>query len=136
MRREQESSKAGKQEIQTMSGRLQGALLDRVVEYGSRVLALVETLEQARRPRRVIDQLTGSGTSPGAHLFEANEAISRAEFIKLVSGAAKELSETRYWLQLIMSRGWITAERLDALLGETDELLSIVKVVIARSRRQ
>ena len=118
-----------------MSGRLQGALLDRVVEYGSRVLALAQTLEQVKRPRRIIDQITGSGTSPGAHLFEANEAISRAEFIKLVSGAAKELSETLYWLRIIRERGWVAAERLSGLMQETDELLSIVKVVIARSRR-
>lgn len=64
-----------------MAGRLRVDTLDRVVEYGQRILNLAEQLENDRRPRRVVDQLIGSGTSVGANLFEAHEAMSKADFV-------------------------------------------------------
>lgn len=87
-----------------MSGRLQQETLDRVTEYRARIVALAEHLESEGRPRRVIDQLIGSGTAPGANLHEAHEAMSRADFIKSTCIAAKELSEASYWLKIILKR--------------------------------
>lgn len=61
-----------------MARRLHEETLDRFTRFGARVLALAEKLEQDQRPRRVVDQVIGSGTSPGANIFEAHEAVSRA----------------------------------------------------------
>ena len=117
------------------TGRLNGETLDRAVDFGVRVLSVVAELETARRPRRVIDQLTGSGTSPGAQLFEANEAVSKADFVKSLGWAAKEFSETQYWLRVIIKSGWIKDSKLDPLLDETIQLLRITITLIARARR-
>ncbi len=115
-------------------GRLNEPTLVRGVEFGSRILGLVEQMERDKRPRRVVDQLTGSGTSPGAQLFEAHEALSKADIIKILGICAKELSETRCWLQIITARQWYHASRIEPLLAETIELLKIVKTLIARAR--
>lgn len=117
-----------------MSGRLRPETLHRVVSYGIGMLELVERLEHGRRPRRVIDQITGSGTAPGAMLFEANEALSRADFIKCLGMAAKELSETQYWLELCKGRRWVASDQAAYLSDETGQLLAVVKTIIARSR--
>jgi four helix bundle protein len=111
-------------------------MLDRAVEYGRRILNLAEQLESDRRPRRVIDQLIGSGTSVGANLFEAHEAMSRADFVKCVSIATKELHETTFWLRVMIRQGYFTEDRLSPLLDESKELLAIMKTMIARTKRK
>jgi len=116
------------------AGRLSADFLDRLLAYGDRVVALAERLARDRRPPRVIDQLIGSGTSPGAHVFEAHEAISRRDFRKDIGGAAKELSETSFWLRLIVRRQWLSAEQVEPLLKETNELLRILKTMRARTK--
>jgi four helix bundle protein len=118
-----------------MAGRLREETLDRVVEYGCRILNLADQLESERRPRRVIDQLIGSGTSVGANLFEAHEAMSKADFIKCLSIATKELHETMFWLRVMLRQGYYATDRLEPLLQESDELLAIVKTIIARIKQ-
>lgn len=118
-----------------MPGRLREETLDRVVEYGRRILGLAEQLESDRRPRRVIDQLIGSGTSVGANLFEAHEAMSKADFIKCLSIAAKELHETMFWLRVMLRQSYYSTDRLEPLLQESDELLAIIKTIIARTKQ-
>lgn len=108
----------------------------RVVDYGVRVLAVVEELERSKRSRRIVDQLTGSGTSSGANLFEASEAISQPDFLKTIGLSAKELNETRFWLLLVTKAHWIPEKRVTPLLGETMELLSIIKSIIVRTKRK
>jgi four helix bundle protein len=75
-------------------GRLDAAILDRFLDHADAVLNMTELMVKDRRPTRVINQLVGSGTSPGSQMFEAHEALSAADFKKCVGGAAKELSET------------------------------------------
>ena len=118
------------------SGRLSADLLKRFVEFGTRVLKLAQKLEQDHRPRRVVDQIVGSGTSPGAHIFEAHAALSTADFLKLIGGAAKELNETLYWLGLIEGMQWEPPERLTPLIDETLQLISICKAMNARTRKR
>jgi four helix bundle protein len=117
-----------------MSGRLKSDLLERVTDFAVRVLKVTDQLELDRRPRRVIDQLIGSGTAPGANLFEAHEALSRKDFSKCVGCAAKELSETRFWLEVIARKEWFPHARITPLIDETNQHLSIVKVILARTK--
>lgn len=63
-------------------GRLKPEMLTRIDDFSDRVLDVVEVLEKQGRPRRVIEQLAGCGTSVGANLCEADEAMSRPDFVK------------------------------------------------------
>ena len=45
-------------------------------------------------------QLLKSGTSIGANVREAQNAESKADFIHKMKIAAKEVDETKYWLEL------------------------------------
>ncbi len=119
-----------------VGGRLEEATLERFLEYAARMLKLAARLEKDKRPRRIVDQITGAGTSPGAHMFEAHEAVSAADFSNLVGGGAKELSESRFWLKLIVSMKWLGGRHIDNLLDETEQLLRITKSLRARTRRK
>ena len=117
-------------------GRFNGDLLGRVESFCDRVLDLVAELEHAGVSRRILDQVTGCGTAVGANLFEADEALSRKDFIKCLAIASKELSECRFWIRLVARRGWIGPPgRFDPRLDEAEQLSRIFGAIIVRSKR-
>lgn len=110
--------------------------MERVLVFGERSLRLCEKLEADRRFGRVVSQLVGAGTSPGAQVHEADAAMSTPDFIKCLAIATKELNECRYWLKLIGRMGWIKPELLQELDGEAFQLLNVLHAIIIRSRKQ
>ncbi len=116
--------------------RLRAETLERVEEFADRVLDVVSALEQRRVYARVIDQLADSGTSVGANVFEADEAMTSADFAKTLGVVLKELNETRFWLRLCSRRGWIRATRLTPLLNEATELKAMFGAMVLRTRRK
>ena len=116
-------------------GRLRQEFLERVEAFSHEVLDLVVQLEAKHLSRRIVDQLAASGTSVGANVFEADEAMSRKDFVKSLSIAAKELSETRYWLRLAASRSWVAVDAGRHALAEAAELRKILGTMIKRSKQ-
>lgn len=114
--------------------RLSSALLERVESFSDRMLDVVEALPVRRIPGRIIDQIAGAGTSVGANVFEADEAISRKDFCKCLGIAAKELSESRFWIRTVGRRNWIKPTRLLGLEAECQELRRILGTMIVRTR--
>ena len=110
--------------------------IERVDDFTHRVVDVAEEIEHAGRSRRVVDQLVGCGTSVGANLSEADEALSRADFCKTLGIIVKELNECRYWLRFVARRGWIRPSRLDPLQQEASELKSIFGSMLLRTRRR
>ena len=55
-------------------------LEDRLLDYGARVIRLVEALPKSVAGRRSGDQLLRSGTSVGANFEEAQAAESKDDF--------------------------------------------------------
>jgi four helix bundle protein len=47
-------------------------------------------------------QLVGAGTSVGANYVEADDAVSRKEFLKCVGTCRKEARETKHFLRMIV----------------------------------
>jgi four helix bundle protein len=115
-------------------GRLSQELRERAEIFGDRMLDVVRVLEKRRVYARVIDQMVGCGTSVGANACEADQAMSRPDFCKALGVVVKELSESRYWLRTCTRRGWIPADRLSALIAESDELSKIFGRMIAKSK--
>jgi len=66
---------------------------ERLLEYGARIIKLVESLPNTVVGRRVGDQLLRSGTSAGANYEEAQGAESKDDFIHKLQIALKELRE-------------------------------------------
>ena len=114
--------------------RLDPDILHRVEELCDRVVSIAETLDRTDVSRRVIDQLVAAGTSIGANIFEADEAMSRADFCKSLSIAVKEANETRFWLRLIARRKWIPAQRLQDLEHDVDAMRRILGAMISRTK--
>lgn len=114
-------------------------LRDRSKKYAHRTVDVAEAILGKRVPRaissRIIDQLVGAGTSVGANVREADEAVSRKDFTHALGIVLKELSESRYWLEFVGERGWIAPSRLASLEDEGAQLSRIFSVIVARTKR-
>ncbi|MEX2219601.1 MAG: four helix bundle protein [Phycisphaerales bacterium] len=113
---------------------MQPKFLDRVDSFADRVLDVVDKIADCCRSGRIVDQMSGAGTSVGANVYEADEALSRPDFCKCLGIALKELNETHYWLRLVARRKWVGPGTLDDLLGEATEIRRVMGSMIARTR--
>ncbi len=114
--------------------RLNPSLLSRAEQWCDRRVSLVQSLESTACPRWLRDQLGRSGTSCGANLFEADQALSRQDFCKCLGIAIKEMSETRFWIRLVGRRGWVAPDRLTGLEAECIELQKLLNKMIINTR--
>jgi four helix bundle protein len=80
----------------------------------------------------IASQVLRSGTSIGANVEEAQAAQSRKDFISKLSISSKEARETKYWLRLI-KESKITNYKIDELINECDELVSILTKIVKTS---
>jgi four helix bundle protein len=114
-------------------GRLRTEFVERSEAFSDRCVAVAEQLDADGRFRRIVEQLAASGSSVGANLAEADEAMSRNDFRKSLAIATKELAETRFWLRLAIRRGWLEKTRLDPLLTELEEMKKIIGSILSKS---
>jgi four helix bundle protein len=107
----------------------------RTKTLASRVLKLVDALPRTRSSDVLARQLLRSATSVGANYRAACRARSPAEFIAKLGIVEEELDESAYWMELIVDAGLMSAARLQALIKEVHELLSMVVASIKTARR-
>lgn len=99
-----------------------------------RAIDVYDALPNSTKAQVLGRQLIRSGTSVAANFREASRARSNAEFAAKLGIVEQELDETQLWLELVSETGLLPAERLESLIGECDELLSIVVTAIKSSR--
>ena len=74
-------------------------IVNKTVEFSLAIINYCEALEKNKK-FVIAKQLLRSATSIGANVYEAQNAESKADFIHKMKIAAKEASETLYWLIL------------------------------------
>jgi len=111
----------------------------RTKAFALRVIKLYTALPKSAEAQVLGKQVLRSGTSVGAHYYEACRAKSDADFISKLEGGLQELEETVYWLDLIAESHIFTQERLQPLHDEVEQLtamfVSMVKNVKIKGRR-
>ena len=101
-------------------------LRQRTKSMALRVIKLVQAL-----PKTVVGEVIGkqvlrSGTSVAANYYGACKARSRRDFISKIGIAEEEADETLLWLELIVDSKLIEEIRVDELIGEVNEIISIL----------
>ncbi|MBK7440888.1 MAG: four helix bundle protein [Bacteroidetes bacterium] len=82
-----------------MSNEEKNLIVDLTFEFSLLIIDYTEELEKLKK-NRMAWQLFDAGTSVGANVNESQNAESRADFIHKMKIAAKEGSESHYWLRL------------------------------------
>jgi four helix bundle protein len=86
-----------------------------------------------KRETSIANQLLRSGMAIGANISEAQQAESRSDFIHKMKIAAKEASETSYWLS-ICERSNMPGFQHD-LIKELNELIAIISKIIITAKK-
>ena len=107
-------------------------LAERLLDYGARIIKLVEALPKTLVARRIGDQLLRSGMSVGAHYEEAQGAESKDDFVHKLQIALKEMRESNYWLRLLAKAKTLPPERLRDILDESVQLRAMLSKAVAR----
>ncbi len=83
-------------------------LEDRLIDFASRIIDLVEALPKTPAGKHLGGQLLRSGTSPALNYGEARAAESGPDFRHKMKVCLKELRETYVCLRIIEKRKWFT----------------------------
>ena len=110
-------------------------LEDRLVDFAVRCLTVSKSLPDTKAGSHICGQLVRSGTSPAPNYGEAQSAESRADFIHKLKISLKELRETRIWLKIIIRAGMIPESKLEGLIEESNELISIFVKSVETARK-
>ena len=75
-------------------------LEERTARFGEAVIDLAKSIPQGPTTNRIISQLVGAGTSVGANYVEADDSVSKKEFLKSIATCEKEARETKHFLRM------------------------------------
>ena len=75
-------------------------LEERTARFGEAIIDFAKTIPQGPVTNRIISQLVGAGTSVGANYVEADDAVSKKEFLKCIGTCRKEARETKHFLRM------------------------------------
>ncbi len=89
---------------------MKSELAEYSIDLSLKIVSYYRWLVDNRNEYVMSKQILRSGTSIGANIHEAIYAVSRADFINKMQIAAKEASETDYWLLVLERSGYYDKE--------------------------
>jgi four helix bundle protein len=75
-------------------------LEERTARFGEAVIDFARAIPQDPVTNRIINQLVGAATSVGANYVEADDAVSKKEFLKSIGTCKKETREVKHFLRM------------------------------------
>ena len=108
-------------------------LEERTFQFAKRTRAFVKTLAKTIGNVEDARQVIRSSGSVGANYIEANEALSKKDFLLHIKICRKEAKESRYWLRLIEVPDVSTGGERESLVQEAQELMNIFGAIVRKS---
>ena len=109
-------------------------LEDRTFKLAKRCRDFVKKIPRTISNIEYGKQLIRSAGSVGANYIEANESLSRKDFIMRARICKKEAKESRYWLKLIeVGNNQAMINEQPYLIQETTELMKILGAIIEKA---
>lgn len=104
----------------------------RTLEFAKSVRDFLKTLPKTQANIEYSKQLIRSSASVGANYIEANESLSKKDFLLRVKISKKEAKESCYWLNLIEFEGKEASIR--QLLDECTQLMKILGAIVEKAK--
>ena len=109
-------------------------LEDRTFTFSQKVRSFIKRVPHTMSNIEDLKQLVRSSGSVGANYIEANEALSKKDFIMRIKISKKEAKESRYWLNLIDVNGNLVLQNeRNILINESTELMNIFGAIVRKS---
>ena len=109
-------------------------LEERTFQFAKNVALFCKKLPKTITNREYVVQLIRASGSVGANYIEANESLSKKDFVFRIKICRKESKECEFWLRLIREVN-IDAFRdpIDSLIKEAAELKKIFSSIVVKS---
>jgi four helix bundle protein len=109
-------------------------LEDRTLQFAKHARNFIQQISKTLSSVEDCKQLTKSSGSIGANYIEANEALSKKDFIHRIKICRKESKETIYWLNLIaINKNSKLENERKRLIKEATELMKIFSSIMRKS---
>lgn len=109
-------------------------LEDRTFKFAKEVRNFVKQLPKTAGNFEDIKQLVRSSGSAGANYIEANESLSKKDFVMRIKISRKEAKESKFWLTLIdVNNDKELEKEKNNLIKEATELMMIFSAIMRKS---
>ena len=109
-------------------------LEERTFQFAKHVRLLMKSIPKSIANIEDIKQVIRSSGSVGANYIEANEALSKKDFLMRVKISRKEAKESAYWIKLILETNDLSKDSdFKKLIAEANELKKILSAIIVNS---
>ena len=102
----------------------------RTINSAKNIIKLCKTLPFDNINSVLTNQIIRSSASVGANYRQANDALSKKDFIHKITIAKKEIKETKHWLRLLARAEVNQKEKIIPIWKEKQELLLIFSKII------
>jgi len=110
-------------------------LEERTYAFAKEVRCFVKSLPRTQANIEDSKQLIRSSGSVGANYIEANEALSKKDFLMRLKISRKEAKESIYWLRLLSETNNLrNPDEVKNLIKEAVELKKILSSIIEKSK--
>ena len=103
---------------------------DKSRNFALRIIKLYKYLCEEKKEFVLSKQILRSGTSVGANIVEAHNAMSKREFISKMNISLKEAAETEYWLDLLQASDYIVEKEFNSINADCNEIKSLLVAII------
>ena len=110
-------------------------LEERTLEFAKKTINLCKKLPKDIINIKLIGQLVNASGSVGANYREANEALSKKDFIHKMKITRKECKESTYWLKLLKEANQKYIDEINDFVKESQELRNIFTSIINKSKQ-
>ncbi len=108
-------------------------LEDRTFLFAQDCRSFCKKIPKSIANREDSQQLIRSSGSVGANYIEANEALSKKDFVMRIKISRKEAKESRYWLRLIETNNdTVLEEKRASLIDKATELMNIFGSILQK----
>jgi len=109
-------------------------LEERTLAFVKEVITFVKTLPKTIANAEIAKQLIRSSGSVGANYIEANESLSKKDFVMRIKISRKEAKESSFWLKLAETKTQESARKRKVLIDEATQLVKIFSSLLEKSK--
>ncbi|MFH1768459.1 MAG: four helix bundle protein [Candidatus Omnitrophota bacterium] len=106
---------------------------ERTLFFAKRIIGYVNNLPKGLSNIEVGKQLVGSAGSVGSNYLEAEDTLSKKDFIMRMKISRKESKESCYWSRLSEPKANQLKEK-ETLIKESTEIMKIFGAIVQKSR--
>jgi four helix bundle protein len=94
-------------------------------QFALRIMRMTRSLPNNPEGWVISKQILRSGTSVAANYRATGRARSKADFVSKIGIVVEEADETLFWLEMLLEAELLPQARLQPLVSEAEELLSV-----------